>query len=377
MDKMGKLTSVPSKVSASEKFQSFIDSLVLHRILKSVFEQTIHLILNSQPGSIITICGPSGVGKTKLKTHLEKEILRISELKMEEEPGHIPLVSLDAIAPESGNFNWKDFFKRVLMFMQEPLIKQKRKSTMSREAVSELNALGLRKNAAGAELRLALESCFKNRCPKVFIIDEAQHILITHSTRQLSNQLNTLKSIADCTGVTQVLIGTYDLRVLSNMSAQLNRRMVEVHFPNYKYQVEEDVEGFINVLHTFQKIIPLNKVPDLAENYEYFYEKTAGCVGILKDWLSLAVAHSLNDGKRSLSMDLIAKYEISSSRRFQIVQEIKERERMLDENHDNEIRSMLGMDEEIVECAAPVKVPPKKRRGRVGQRKPTRDPVGM
>ena len=48
---------------------------------------------------------------------------------------------------------------------------------------------------------------------------------------------------------------------------------------------EGDMEKFVNVLWTFQKLLPLEEEPDLISYSEEFYQRSIGCVGILKDWL--------------------------------------------------------------------------------------------
>ena len=44
---------------------------------------------------------------------------------LEEDPGRIPVLSVEAVAPDNGNFHWRDHFHRMLAQMREPLIDQK------------------------------------------------------------------------------------------------------------------------------------------------------------------------------------------------------------------------------------------------------------
>src|SRR5664280_3187190 len=50
--------------------------------------------------------------------------------KLHQDPARIPVVSVEAIAPESGSFNWRDHYKRLLHQLDEPLIDHK----LNREA---------------------------------------------------------------------------------------------------------------------------------------------------------------------------------------------------------------------------------------------------
>lgn len=40
----------------------------------------------------------------------------------------MPVVSVEAIAPEQGTFNWRDYYLRALQAMDEPLLEEKRAS---------------------------------------------------------------------------------------------------------------------------------------------------------------------------------------------------------------------------------------------------------
>jgi hypothetical protein len=44
---------------------------------------------------------------------------------MQKNPGIIPVVYVEAPAPENGSFNWGDFFKRFLHAAHEPMIGHK------------------------------------------------------------------------------------------------------------------------------------------------------------------------------------------------------------------------------------------------------------
>jgi hypothetical protein len=48
------------------------------------------------------------------------------------------------------------------------------------------------------------------------------------------DQLDSIKSLASSTEIPIVLIGTYELLALRNLSAQLSRRSVDVHFRRYR-----------------------------------------------------------------------------------------------------------------------------------------------
>ena len=98
-----------------------------------------------------------------------------------------------------------------------------------------------------------------------------------------------------------MLIGTYELLALRNLSAQLSRRSVDVHFRRYRAEHNDELKAFKNVLWSFQNHLPLHEQPDLIGEWDYFYERSVGCIGVLKVWLTRALAKALKDGGKVLA----------------------------------------------------------------------------
>src|SRR5439155_800125 len=72
-------------------------------------------IQGSPPNSLVMVLGPTGVGKTTLKAKVEQILTQSLVFALQTDRGRIPVVSVEAVAPESGNFNWRDQFKRILL----------------------------------------------------------------------------------------------------------------------------------------------------------------------------------------------------------------------------------------------------------------------
>ena len=70
------------------------------------------------------------------------------------------------------------------------------------------------------DLRHLFEQCMRYRCPRAFIVDEAQHFKKMASGRRLLDQMDTLKSLANMTSTVHVLIGTHDLLSLTNLDPE-------------------------------------------------------------------------------------------------------------------------------------------------------------
>ncbi|BAZ33591.1 ATPase (plasmid) [Cylindrospermum sp. NIES-4074] len=86
---------------------------------------------------------------------------------------------------------------------------------------------------------------------------------------------------------------------------QASRRGLDIHFPRYLFQHEQDRQDFQGVLLALLKQVPLQvEIPTLMQHWFYFYERSIGCVGVLKDWLIRAVAAALRDGADTLTLEL-------------------------------------------------------------------------
>src|SRR5258708_15282019 len=109
--------------------------------------------------------------------------------------------------------------------------------------------------SGGAEWQDVVEQALRYRRPAAVLVDEAQHLAKMTSGRRLLDQLDVIKSIANRTGTVHALFGTYDLLAFRNLSGQLSRRSVDVHFCRYRVDNTEDRKTFLNVLCSFDRQI--------------------------------------------------------------------------------------------------------------------------
>lgn len=227
-------------------------------------------------------------------------------------------------------------------------------------------------------LRRALESTLRHRHPDVFFIDEGQHLAKMSSGQKLQDQLDCLKSLANMTGILHCLIGTYELLTFRNLSGQLSRRSVDIHFPRYKLDNFDDVQAFKSVLLTFQCQMPVTETPNLIPHWEYFYERTLGCIGILKNWLTRALKDALDEDANTVTLKHLERRAWSVAQCQRMFKEIIEGERQLTETQSDiqNLRNSLGLGDESIIPDEKSKNTTTKRK-KVGQRKPKRDSVGL
>ena len=373
-------TSGETLESRLAHFQSFT---VAHPHLVAAKDALIAGIRQSAPNSIVMVFGPTGVGKTTLRMKTEQILIGELRAELESDRGRIPVASVEAIAPDSGSFCWRSHFKRLLQEMDEPLVDRKRLPARDLDRIFE-ERFGLTDRSPGSEYRYAVEQTLRHRRPAAVMIDEAQHLAKVASGRRLLDQLDVIKSIANRTNTVHVLFGTYDLLAFRNLNGQLSRRSVDVHFPRYRAEVAEERKTFINIVHSFQKILPLSEAPDLVKVWDLLYERSLGCVGILKQWLVKALSTALRRGDDTISLPILESHALSAAQCDKILSEVIEGEDRLKDCAEGRstLRARLGLvpmaNAPDASERASIHAPENNRHKlRPGQRKPVRDPIGQ
>jgi hypothetical protein len=266
----------------------------------------------------------------------------------------------------------------MLIQMQEPLIDHKvRSAYLQVERDTDGQFVTSPRVGTGAQMQYAVEQALRHRRPAAVFIDEAQHLARVSSGRKLADQLDVIKSIASRTQTIHVLTGTYELLAFRNLSGQLSRRSVDLHFSRYRAESTENIPVFQNVVLTFQQQLPPEHSMDLVAMWDFLYERSLGCVGILKDWLdrSLSAAYRAT---RPLTRRTLEQAALSASQCEKILAEAREGETRLMESHESSsrLRCLLGLSD-----APPLAVqdtaPPKPSADRKpGVRHPRRDRIG-
>src|SRR5436305_2994948 len=332
---------------------------------------------------LILIAGPTGVGKTTLLDHLEQRLCEEALPSLAQNPGHLPVVKLLAAAPALRQFKWADFFTRALLAIREPLVDAK----VNPQALvtSGGPAFTPRNRSDVATLQLSWEHAVHYRHPRAVFIDEAQHLGKIGGGSSLLGQLDFLKSLAILTNTIYVLAGTYELLTLDVLSAQLGRRTTVVHFPRYQATNKDDVRAFKTVLQAFQRHLPVEEMPDLVSRWQDCYACTAGCIGLLKEWLLKALTEALEKSAKTISPETLAHHAPSLAFREQMMTEIEEGEKgfSYDETAEDELRKRMGLstrrkskeEETTPEETNQEQKTAKKRASSVGHRGTTHDPV--
>lgn len=360
------------------RYHYFESKVVAHARLKEVHTALSQAIEYPGGVSLLVVYGPTGVGKTTLRSRIEKELQEAAAADPNTHPGHIPVVAMEAVA-SSHNFDWKDFYIRALRALDEPLLAYKT-DYATREVFRGAGSVpAIKAGVVTADLRRVLETCLLQRQPKAFILDEAQHLRKVTGGRRLLDQMDHIKSLASTTHTLHVLVGTYEMLGLATLSAQLSRRSREIHFPRYHAERPDDRVEFTKLVRTLQKHLPLEQEPDLESQWGFLYERSLGCAGLLKTWLNRALALALEEHAATLTRESLERAAESPRRLLEILREMREGETALAENESQRARlqAVLGLAARSAPEGPTKPVAAKKHKGgRVGERRPRRDATG-
>jgi DNA polymerase III delta prime subunit len=341
----------------AERLRAFCEHTIKHPLLRAAYEELKCAIRDSSPGSIIYVYGPPGVGKTTLLIRIEEYLKELMLAELYKDSERLPVIRVRATAPTSGNFDWKDFFKRLLTALEEPLVDRKIDFELWKCAGAGPinNSEGNRKlifddRSGMRPMRFAYEQTLKHRRPLTVLVDDAQHFGILSSGRKVLDQLNIIKSVSDESSVTHTLCGTYEIIPFRNLSGQLSRRSINIHFSRYRADDEAQRQEFINVLYTFQEHLPLQESPDLVARWDYFYERSIGCIGVLKDWLTRSLSLALESNSNTLPLKFIERRALSVSQCSSMLREAMAGEKESEEREESRLllRTSLGLSDEHI-----------------------------
>lgn len=282
-------------LSRDELLKAYKDVRVKHPRIGQLFRETDLLLAPYSGADIVLLIGPTGVGKTTATTAMLENTYREQAVVMAEDMNFIPAVQIEAPSAGERAFSWRLLYSALLEALNEPLIGRKLDSTDS--VSTQLKKRTGVDNKMLSGLRLSVERALKERRTRYVIIDEAVHILRQASERELPVYMDTLKSLSNICGVTFVLVGSYDLFDIMSLSGQLARRTHTVHFTRYRQDNQADYTAFAKTARALVQQMPITGEVDLERWLDPLFERSIGCVGILKDMLQRALTLTLiNNG---------------------------------------------------------------------------------
>jgi energy-coupling factor transporter ATP-binding protein EcfA2 len=346
--------------------------LISHPHLQEALETIIQAICppgegasTRRPGTMVLVIGPSRVGKTTLIRLLEERLLVRTKELMVSDPSFIPFASILAAGPGTNRFEWAEYYRAVLRALHDPFVDGK---------VARIRA---------RELREAMETALCERKPLAIIADEAHHLAEAARGSRLQSQLNHLKHFENATGVSHILVGTYEMRPFRKVNAQLACRSVDVHFPRYDASIDADAQVFQSVVWALQRQLPVEKEPKLLDYWEFLYARSIGCIGLLKMHLNRALNLALTEQAKTVTLTHLRKTALSETRVELALRNALESEAELTESDgaDERLLTLLGLRDshKTPQSRAKANEPPPapKKQDRPGKRSPGRDATGQ
>lgn len=358
----------------AERIEHFKKFLANHHHLATAYREAMGAINRSTGPRVVIVAGPTGVGKSTMARQIYKQLRQTYADEIAKDRGFVPVMGISAVPPNGSNFNWKDFYIRMLTSHGDVMVDRKLFIPRQSEIFSDTSVPSHLERSVTEALRRSLENSLRQRRTRVLIIDEAHHMLMVKDPSRLEYQFEALKSLTIETDVTIVLVGTYRLLDIRDQSGQLVRRSEIINLPRYDVRKRQDAAAFASLVRTLTQQLPFEEVPDFQSDLDYVYAKSAGCTGILKDWLSKCTEHAIAAGKKTIALADLDKLALPNKSLRTIIEEALYGERKLEDEDIGGINDLLHRGiPAIAEDAANRQ---RRRPRRIGERNPVRDPVG-
>jgi hypothetical protein len=316
------MTTNQNTTSTMTVVNSIQGQRIRHPRIANAIEEC-QLMLKARSGAdLIMICGPTGVGKSTLGDFLVEEEQKQQLAAMTQNPGYIPAIRVEAPASGEKEFSWRLFYQRILNALEGELDAPRTAYGVDPISGKAIRPRGNNTNRLSG-LRTAIERSLRHRGTSYIVVDEAAHIFRQCPTSRLEQQLDTLKSLSNEYGVHWVLLGSYDLFDLMNLSGQLARRTHVIHFSRYRLDNEAESHYFNSCLKQLGKNMPALEKVDLFRYAESFHQTTLGCIGTLRDVL-IRLDHLV--ASKGWSEDLLCKALLTEAQVTKITREVLEGE---------------------------------------------------
>ena len=305
------------------------------------------------------------MGKSCLIERLVRQVTKVQIDRLKEDPGAYPIISITIGQQATAIDLWRALYTEILTALEE--------SSLSLQQIPKVRNL--------SQLRSAAIQALKERAPRAVVVDEAQHLAITTGGQQMLKQYNSIKSLADKTGIPFLLVGPYELYSYLATECQIIRRSSFVHFDAYHWGRKDDRTKFKEAVLQIQQLLAdiFSLKADLLLNAEKLHSYCLGCVGSLTQMVRDATVAAVLHDQTTLGLTQIESYAPPLPERIKMQEEIVAgRLRMLPPSDgENVLHEMLSAEPQKEEYRKPEQVKPLSRRGRrPGQRLPHRDLVG-
>jgi tRNA A37 threonylcarbamoyladenosine biosynthesis protein TsaE len=369
----------PAFAARLEAFQRF---KIKHPHLEAMDQLLSDAIAEHTSYHLLALYGPSGVGKSTV-------IHRIaSRLRAEEpNPAFTPVVIVQASPEDVGSSARLDFYRQVLHALRGHVAIRDRIENLPLARMPRKKSVD---PAEWLEVRDAVIYALEVAHVRAICVDEAQHLMHSDAVQRPGVQLDWLKSLTNRANLLYILVGNFSLYDFCHLNGQAARRMRDEHFARYHLTQQEECENFIGALKALLLQVPLQvDIPEMLQQWQWFFEWSIGCVGILSDWVVETVSSLCRAGKTTLTIEELTKHALKPDQRFRLETEARTGEFKIEQakaKSEQELLQLLGKPQVLSSSPfptpsafgtqSPQPAAPRSRSSKRIERAVYRDPVG-
>jgi len=370
--------------------EAFSQFLVPHKVFVESERDILRRVARPGISNILSVVGPTGVGKTQLLNEVGGVLLKASAPVHGVSPS--PVDSADALSPylpvvcviANTGRSFESRFKHLLIAILKQVNGVAAKLGVVRSDTSSPNGRASLspQQIPIAQLEELVRSGLRERQTRAVLIDEAQHLAQRADAEDWQLVGNGLKLLGSISGTLIVLFGTSELLSLPSLTGQLGRRTKAIHLRRYLWDDPVYKDEFAKVVASFAQQWPdVLPVKLLFEHLPFLYAGCVGCTGILSGWIYDAMALAEQEALPAVTLDVLCRTAHSEEKLRKIATEAEECEKEF-------AKERLGLEKLTAElCPSsrsrvlisasetkPETVPPAKKKPKPGNRKPTYDP---
>lgn len=239
------------------------------------------------PGEVVSLLAPTRNGKSYMgKAFRDSE----NDYEVTSECGLMPAVLVSAKNTDKGStFGAKTFYQTGMSTLNSIFYKL---DSPLKEQFTELA------NPTEAKLEIAFTRHLKKVQCRYLIIDEAQHIRYARGgDRGAARFLDAMKTLAEDCEAILVLLGTYPLLDVLDLSSHFSGRRFDIFFDRYHHDTAQDIAQFEYCLKLLTQNVEWcgDRNPFLALIFE-IYEKSMGIFGFIYAIVRASVGEMISRG---------------------------------------------------------------------------------
>lgn len=266
-----------------------------------------------QPGAIIWLCGPSGVGKS----HLLMDCLRSTfDTRSKWGVGIVPAVRVRATLSDRNKFNPKDLALRLNLGLSDPNPVwaadgsnpfARATDGLHQQEISDASAQWCDTRSAKPEhaLRVAFERSAVPRGVSVIAIEEAASLTKVHLHQSSRNYMTSLMQMNEEIGSTLLMCGTQEMEPLWLGNREVLNRSSWVWFHPYERDHGSDLRGYVELIKALSKRHFSGSEQCVLDNRDLVALNGGGVFGTTMAYLKRADAIRTMQGDSSLSRNIL------------------------------------------------------------------------